>query len=51
MVTHDMASVFDITDRIAMVYQGEIIIEDSKENVKNSDNEIVQAFITGEKLF
>ena len=51
MVTHDMNSVFEITHRIAMVCQGKIIIEDTKENVKNTDNEIVKAFITGEKFF
>ncbi len=51
IVTHDMESTFAITDRIAMVYQGKIIVEDTKENIKNTDNETVRAFITGEKFF
>ena len=46
-----MEITFEITDRIAMVYQGKIIVEDTKENIKNTDNEIVRAFITGEKFF
>ena len=46
-----MSSVLEMPHRTAMVYQWKSNIEDTKENVKNSDNEIVRAFITGEKFF
>ncbi|MBI2027573.1 MAG: ABC transporter ATP-binding protein [Deltaproteobacteria bacterium] len=49
IVTHDMPSTFEVTDRIAMVHEGRIIIEDQKEKVK--ENDIVRSFITGEKVF
>jgi len=50
IVTHDMESAFEVTHRIAMVHKGKIIIEDTKENIRNTDNEIVKGFITGEQL-
>ena len=44
VVTHDMASACRIADRIAMVYEGELIAVDSVENFKNIKDERVQAF-------
>lgn len=44
VVTHDMASACRIADRIAMVYEGELIAVDSVENFKNIRDERVQAF-------
>jgi phospholipid/cholesterol/gamma-HCH transport system ATP-binding protein len=46
-VTHDMASAFKIADRIAMLYDGKIIEIGKPEAIKNSQNPIVQQFITG----
>jgi phospholipid/cholesterol/gamma-HCH transport system ATP-binding protein len=46
-VTHDMASAFKIADRIAMLYDGKIIEIGKPEEIKNSQNAIVQQFITG----
>ena len=46
-VTHDMTSAYKISDRIAMLYKGEIIFIGTPDEVKNSDSEIVQQFIHG----
>ena len=49
VVTHDMASAFSIADRIAMIYQGEIIEIGTVEQIKASTNPVVQQFIHGWK--
>lgn len=47
VVTHDMGSVFTIADRIAMLYEGRVIEIGTKEEIKNSKNQLVRQFITG----
>lgn len=46
-VTHDMTSAYKIADRIAMLYDGKIVMAGSPEEIKESKNPIVQQFITG----
>lgn len=46
-VTHDMVSAYKISDRIAMLYKGKIIMSGAPDEIKNSDSEIVQQFING----
>jgi phospholipid/cholesterol/gamma-HCH transport system ATP-binding protein len=46
-VTHDMKSAFQIADRIVMLYNGRIEFDGTPEQVKTTDNPIVQQFITG----
>lgn len=46
-ITHDMSSAYKIADRIAMLYEGQIIITGKPEEIKNTDNAIVRQFITG----
>jgi phospholipid/cholesterol/gamma-HCH transport system ATP-binding protein len=46
-ITHDMVSAYQIADRIAMLYKGEIIEVGTPEQIKNSSNEIVHQFIHG----
>ena len=46
-VTHDMVSAYKISDRIAMLYKGEIVFVGTPDEVKNSDSAIVQQFIHG----
>jgi phospholipid/cholesterol/gamma-HCH transport system ATP-binding protein len=48
VVTHDMHSAYYVADRIAMLYQGNIIQCDSPEKIKNTDNPVVRQFITGQ---
>ena len=45
VVTHDMASALRISDRIAMVYQGELIAIDTVERFRKIDDPRVQEFI------
>ena len=46
-VTHDMKSAYKIADRIAMLYDKQIIEVGTPEEIKNSDNPIVRQFISG----
>lgn len=46
-ITHDMASVRKIGDRVAMIYKGKIIWSGTREEVDNSGNEFVDQFIHG----
>ena len=45
VVTHDMASACQIADRIAMVYEGELIALDTVKNFKRLQDSRVQAFL------
>jgi len=47
VITHDMASSYKVADRIAMLYQGQIIEIGAPEGIKNSKNPVVQQFIHG----
>lgn len=47
-VTHDIISAYKIADRIAMIYDGEIIFDGTPKEVQNTDNPYVQQFIKGE---
>jgi len=46
-VTHDIVSASKIADRIAMLYQGKIVAVGTPEDIRDSDNPVVQQFITG----
>jgi len=48
VVTHDMNSVFRIADRVAMLYKGRIVEIGTANQIKNSENELVKQFITGQ---
>lgn len=47
IVTHDMRSIFKISNRVAMLYRGEIRFLGTPDELKNSDDKIVQDFING----
>lgn len=49
LVTHDMESAFYAADRVAMLNKGKIVALGTAEEIKNSTNPIVRAFITGEE--
>lgn len=46
-ITHDMASVRKIADRVAMIYEGRILWNGSIQNLDQSGNEYVDQFIHG----
>ncbi len=48
IVTHEMDSAFRIATRMAMLYEGGIVAEDTPENFENSDNPVVRQFVKGE---
>ena len=47
VVTHDMKSAYKIADRIAMLYQGQIIAEGTPLEIQNSEHPIVHQFVNG----
>ena len=47
VVTHDMKSVFSISDRVAMLYEGRVLEVGKPEEIKKSKNQMVQQFISG----
>jgi phospholipid/cholesterol/gamma-HCH transport system ATP-binding protein len=48
VVTHDMASANKIADRIIMLHDGQIIIDDTPEGIARSGDPRVQSFIHGD---
>jgi len=46
-VTHDMKSAYKIADKIAMLYQGQIIAVGTPEEIQNTKHPIVYQFING----
>ncbi|MBN2682414.1 MAG: ATP-binding cassette domain-containing protein [Bacteroidales bacterium] len=49
--THDMNSIMEIGDNIIFIYQGENIWEGSKNNIFNSDNELLNDFVFASELY
>ena len=50
VVTHDMASAYKVADRISMLHQGQVIFSGTPAEIRNSDNNVVQNFITGNQV-
>jgi phospholipid/cholesterol/gamma-HCH transport system ATP-binding protein len=46
-ITHDMASVRRIADKVAMIYQGKLIWQGNVKEIESSNNEYVEQFIHG----
>ncbi len=46
-ITHDMQSAYKISDRIAMLYKGQIQEVGTVDEIRNTKNPIVRQFITG----
>ncbi|HVA36388.1 MAG TPA: ABC transporter ATP-binding protein [Candidatus Dormibacteraeota bacterium] len=47
VVSHDMQSVYQMADRVALLFEGAIIAEGTVEEMRRSDNPIVQQFLQG----
>ena len=45
VVTHDLESAFRIADRVALLYEGEIVYEGDPEEMRHSDHPYVREFI------
>ncbi|MBU2549061.1 MAG: ABC transporter ATP-binding protein [Proteobacteria bacterium] len=48
VISHDIPATLRIAHRVAMIYEGRIITYGTPEDVKNSDDPVVQQFLTGE---
>ncbi|HEX9021608.1 MAG TPA: ABC transporter ATP-binding protein [Nitrospirota bacterium] len=46
-ITHDMHSAYKISDRIAMLYKGEILEIGTPDQIRSTENPIVRQFISG----
>jgi len=46
-VTHDMKSAYKIADRIVMLYLGKVQFDGSPDDIRSSDDPVVQQFING----
>lgn len=47
VVTHDMVSAYKIADRIAMLYGGKIVAVGTPNEIRESQNPVIQQFING----
>jgi len=47
IVTHEMGSAFKVATRIAMLFHGKIIADDTPDNIRNSEDPVVAQFISG----
>lgn len=48
LVTHDMAAIFSVTDRVAFLKEGQILALGTRDEIKNSQVKEVSSFIHGE---
>ncbi|KHE92600.1 MAG: ABC transporter ATP-binding protein [Candidatus Scalindua rubra] len=48
MVTHEIPDIFSMVDRVAMLYNGEILAEGTPEQIQNSKDPVIHQFIHGE---
>jgi phospholipid/cholesterol/gamma-HCH transport system ATP-binding protein len=47
VITHELRSAFKIADHMVMLYKGQVAAEGSPEDIRSSQDPIVQQFITG----
>lgn len=47
VVSHDIPAVFDIADNVAMIYHGRVVEAGTPDQIKQSENPVVQQFVTG----
>ena len=50
IVTHEMSTVYNVVNKVIMLYKGEIIFEGSPEELKMSNDKYIKYFITGNKV-
>jgi phospholipid/cholesterol/gamma-HCH transport system ATP-binding protein len=47
LVTHDIQSAFRVADRVALLHAGKVHFEGTPDEVRNSDDPLVRAFVEG----
>jgi len=50
IVTHEMRTVYDVSDRVLLLHEGKIQYDGSPETINNVDDPVVQQFITGNSI-
>ena len=48
VISHDMKATLNIADKVAMLYDGQIVFDGSKEALSKSDNPLVKQFVNGQ---
>jgi len=48
IVSHEIPGIFKVVNRVAMLHDGEIIVDGTPEEIQTNNNRIVQKFLTGE---
>jgi len=47
VITHDMKSAYTVGDRIAMLYQGQVRVVGTVDEIQHSEDPVVRGFIEG----
>ena len=47
VITHDMGSAYNVSDRIAMLYEGRVLEQGTPDEIRNTQNSIVRGFVEG----
>lgn len=47
IISHDIPQIFDIADKVAMLYKGRIVETGTPDEIQHSENPVVRQFITG----
>ena len=47
MVTHELRTVFEVAERVIMIHEGKIKFDGTPEQIKESEDKVVQQFISG----
>ena len=50
VITHSMKTVFEIADRVLMLYDGKIYFNGSVNDIKNSKDIIISSFVNGKEI-
>ena len=48
IITHELRTVYDVADRVIMLYDGRIKFDGKPNDLEKTENKIVQQFITGD---
>jgi phospholipid/cholesterol/gamma-HCH transport system ATP-binding protein len=48
VITHDMKSAYAISDKIAMLYQGQVVEVGTPDEIRTTQNPVVKAFVEGQ---
>lgn len=47
IISHEIPEIFTVADKVAMLYNGEIVEAGTPDEIRNSENPVVRQFITG----